>query len=83
MTRKPNDMIHCVNQEWGGKPAPKPSGSCQRTVVVRDADNRLKARVCRKPAKGQLCKSCEAKAEAVQRTARYVNPYREIWGSKA
>lgn len=65
------------------KPAPKPSGSCQRTVVVRDADDRLKARVCRKPAKGQLCKSCEAKADAVQRTVRYVNPYREIWGSKA
>ena len=79
MTR--NKHIHTMTKPWENRRKP-PTGSCQRTILVRDADDRLKPRVCRKPAKGQLCKSCEAKAEAGQRTARYVNPYREIWGNK-
>lgn len=69
MTR--NKHIHTMTKPWENRRKP-PTGSCQRTILVRDADDRLKPRVCRKPAKGQLCKSCEAKDKAVSMKFRGV-----------
>ena len=77
MTRGPYATTRPMTEPWENRRKP-PVGTCQRTIV----DNG-KARVCGVKCKGQLCDDCKAKADAVSRTTRYVNPLRSIWGNMA